>query len=58
MWTTRRWSTPAASTRGKVTEAEAKVVRDNLAAINERLRREGERLIDPTNEAHAARYGF
>jgi hypothetical protein len=41
-----------------VTEAEAEVVRASLTAINERLAREGLRLIDPSDPAHAERYGF
>jgi hypothetical protein len=44
--------------RGRVTEAEAAVVRGNLTEINERLAREGHRLIDPSDPQHAERYGF
>ena len=44
--------------RGKISPEEAEFVRNNLAAVNERLAREGERLIDPTNKEHKERYGF
>jgi hypothetical protein len=44
--------------RGKVSPDEAAFVRDNLAAVNERLASEGHRLIDPTNKEHKERYGF
>jgi hypothetical protein len=44
--------------RGKVSPEEAAFVRANLAAVNERLAREGHRLIDPTNKEHKERYGF
>ena len=44
--------------RGKVSPDEAAFVRENLAAVNERLAREGHRLIDPTNKEHKERYGF
>jgi hypothetical protein len=46
------------SHRGKVSPDEAAFVRENLAAVNERLAREGHRLIDPTNKEHKERYGF
>ena len=44
--------------RGVTTEAEKEIVRVHLDAINERLRREGHRLIDPADAAMAERYGF
>lgn len=44
--------------RGKVSPDEAAFVRDNLAAVNERLASEGHRLIDPSNKEHRKRYGF
>lgn len=44
--------------RGRVTEAEAETVRNNLAEINERLAREGHRLIDPSEQTHVERYGL
>jgi hypothetical protein len=40
------------------TEAEKEAVRLNLGAINERLKREGHRIIDPADEAMAERYGL
>lgn len=42
--------------RGKITEVEKETVRDNLAAINERLKRDGIRTIDLDNAEHVARY--
>lgn len=44
--------------RGKTTEAEKETVRNNLAAINDRLKRDGIRTIDLTNEEHVTRYGL
>ncbi|MFI6762348.1 hypothetical protein ACIBF5_24755 [Micromonospora sp. NPDC050417] len=44
--------------RGKTTEEEAQLVRDNLDEINKRLADEGIRQIDPADPEHAARYGF
>lgn len=44
--------------KGKVGEAEAKLVRENLDAINERLAAQEVRTIDPTNPEHAKWYGF
>jgi hypothetical protein len=44
--------------RGKTMEAEKEIVRNNLTAINERLRREGIRTIDLDNAEHVARYGL
>jgi hypothetical protein len=44
--------------RGKTTDAEKDMVRQNLAAINERLEAEGIRTIDLNNPEHVARYGL
>lgn len=44
--------------RGKVTEAEAAYVRDNLEAVNKRLKAEGGRVIDPKDASEKKRYGF
>jgi hypothetical protein len=44
--------------RGKTTEAEKEIVRNNLAAINDRLQREGIRTIDLDNAEHVMRYGL
>jgi hypothetical protein len=44
--------------RGKATEAERETVRNNLAAINDRLKRDGIRTIDLDNAEHVARYGL
>ncbi len=44
--------------RGKTTEAEKETVRNNLAAINERLKRDGIRTIDLDNAEHVERYGL
>jgi hypothetical protein len=44
--------------RGKVTEAEKETVRNNLAAVNDRLKRDGIRTIDLDDEEHVARYGL
>ncbi len=44
--------------RGKTTEAEKETVRNNLAVINERLKRDGIRTIDVDNAEHVARYGL
>ena len=44
--------------RGKTTEAEKETVRNNLAAINERLKRDGIRTIDLDNAEHVERYGI
>jgi hypothetical protein len=42
--------------RGKVTDAEKEAVRTNLPLINERLKNDGIRTIDPDNPEHVARY--
>lgn len=44
--------------KGKTSPEEARLVRENLAAINERLTVRGYRVIDPSNSEHARRYGF
>jgi hypothetical protein len=44
--------------RGKTTEAEKETVRNNLAAVNDRLKRDGIRTIDLDNEEHVTRYGL
>ena len=44
--------------RGKVTEAEKEIVRNNLTAINDRLKRDDIRTIDLDNAEHVARYGL
>ncbi|MBF9131207.1 hypothetical protein I0C86_19900 [Plantactinospora sp. S1510] len=44
--------------RGRVTEEEAALVRDQLDEINKRLADEGIRQIDPNDPEHASRYGF
>ena len=44
--------------RGKTTDAEKETVRNNLAAVNERLKRDGIRTIDLDNAEHVTRYGL
>jgi hypothetical protein len=44
--------------RGKVTDAEKEAVRNNLPVINERLKNDGIRTIDPDNAEHVERYGL
>ncbi|MEV4760031.1 hypothetical protein AB0J86_33715 [Micromonospora sp. NPDC049559] len=44
--------------RGKITEEEARLVRENLDEVNKRLADEGLRQIDPSDPDHALRYGF
>nr|MDT0663158.1 hypothetical protein [Micromonospora sp. DSM 115978] len=44
--------------RGRTTDEEAQLVRDNLEEINKRLAGEGLRQIDPADPDHATRYGF
>src|SRR5215470_7500751 len=44
--------------RGKVTETEARLVRENLDAVNARLAASGQRTIDPADSAMRERYGF
>jgi hypothetical protein len=44
--------------KGKIGEAEAMFVRDNLELVNERRTAAGHAAIDPSNPEHAKRYGF
>jgi hypothetical protein len=44
--------------KGKIGEAEAAFVRDNLELVNERRTAAGHAPIDPSNAEHARRYGF
>ncbi|MEU3453030.1 hypothetical protein ABZ671_05445 [Micromonospora sp. NPDC006766] len=44
--------------RGRVTEEEARLVREHLDEVNKRLADAGIRQVDPTDPEHAARYGF
>jgi hypothetical protein len=44
--------------RGKVTEAEARLVRSNLDIVNARLAASGQRTIDPADPTTRERYGF
>jgi hypothetical protein len=44
--------------RGKTTDAEKDTVRQNLAAINERLKADGMRTIDLADAEHVTRYGL
>jgi hypothetical protein len=44
--------------KGKIGEAEAAFVRDNLELVNERRTAAGHAPIDPSNADHARRYGF
>lgn len=44
--------------RGKVTDQEARLVREHLDDINKRLADEGLRQIDPVDSEQAIRYGF
>lgn len=44
--------------KGKTSPEEAKLVRENLEAVNARLISQGLRPVDPTNPEHARRYGF
>jgi hypothetical protein len=44
--------------RGKTTDAEKDMVRQNLAAINERLKADGMRTIDLADAEHVERYGL
>jgi hypothetical protein len=44
--------------RGKVSDEEARFVREHLSEVNARLTQEGKRLIDPTNPEHKEQYGF
>jgi hypothetical protein len=44
--------------RGRITEAEKELVRDNLDLVNRRLRDAGLREIDPSDSAMRDRYGL
>ncbi|BCJ68862.1 hypothetical protein [Polymorphospora rubra] len=44
--------------RGRVTDEEARLVREHLDEVNKRLADEGVRQIDPDDPDLAARYGF
>ncbi|MGH3898466.1 MAG: hypothetical protein ACRDTA_09465 [Pseudonocardiaceae bacterium] len=44
--------------RGKTTEVEKETVRNNLVAVNDRLKRDGIRTIELDNAEHVARYGL
>jgi hypothetical protein len=44
--------------RGKVTETEAQLVRENLDIVNARLAASGQRTIDPADPSMRERYGF
>jgi hypothetical protein len=44
--------------KGKTSPEEARLVRENLEAVNERLVAQGYRAIEPGNPEHARRYGF
>jgi len=44
--------------RGRITEAEKELVRNNLDAVNERLAGEGKRTIDPGDPDLRERYGL
>ena len=43
---------------GRISEAEREYVRTHLYEVNERLRREGQRTIDPADPEMARRYGL
>jgi hypothetical protein len=44
--------------RGRITEAEKSIVRENLELVNKRLRSEKKREIDPNNTIMKERYGL
>jgi hypothetical protein len=44
--------------RGRITEAEKELVRNNLDQVNRRLRDDGLREIDPSDQAMRDRYGL
>ena len=44
--------------KGKTSPEEARLVRENLEAVNARLVAQGYRPVDPANSEHARRYGF
>lgn len=44
--------------KGRTSPEEAEIVRTRLDEVNTYLAAAGERIIDPSNEEHARRYGF
>lgn len=44
--------------RGRITETEKRLVRDNLDEVNRRMRAKGMREIDPSEESMKERYGL
>ena len=44
--------------RGRITEAEKRIVRENLEEVNRRLREKGKREIDPNDPVMKERYGL
>jgi hypothetical protein len=44
--------------RGRISPEEQAFVREHLAEVNDRLRAEGKRLIDPSNKEHKDQYGL
>ena len=44
--------------RGRITDAEKELVRNNLAKVNKRLRESGKREIDPNDSEMKQRYGL
>jgi hypothetical protein len=44
--------------RGRITDAEKELVRNNLEEVNARLAREGKRTIDPSDATMRERYGL
>jgi hypothetical protein len=44
--------------RGRITEAEKEIVRNNLDLVNKRLREAGQRVIDPQDPQMKERYGL
>jgi len=44
--------------RGRISPEEQACVREHLAEVNDRLRAEGKRLIDPSNKDHKEQYSF
>lgn len=44
--------------RGRITDAEKRIVQENLEQVNERLRRDDYRTIDPSDPKVAERYGL
>jgi len=44
--------------RGRISPEEQAFVREHLDEVNDRLRAEGKRLIDPSNKEHKEQYGL